>query len=226
MRLSTVEKFLLIAQHPIKGKFIISDMYMNYGIIGAILLDMSLEDKVIVENDKLILKNRVNADNQINSEVSIMISNSEKPRKIKYWIAKLARKSRKYKWTILSELVSKNFIRIEDKTFLGIIPYKRSYLIDNSARDNLIQQIRRNILFRQELSNENVVILGLIEACKMHKIITSDRDELKTIMKELKQIMKESPIADTVDKTIKQVQAAIIGAIVASTVTTAAGNSH
>ncbi len=208
MKLSTVENFLLFAHHPNKGRFVVSEMNINYGIIGAILLEMSLEDKVIIENDNLILKS------------------SKKPRKIKYWITKLSSKSRKYKWIILNELSGKNFMRIENKTFLGFIRYKRSYLIDNRTRDNLIQQLRNNILFQQELSNENVVLLGLIEACKMHNIIASNKDELKAIRKKLKQIIKESPIADSVDKTIKQVQGAILGAIIASTAASSAGRAH
>lgn len=226
MKLSTVEKFLLIAHHPNKGRFVVSEMNINYGIIGAILLEMSLEDKVIVENDNLILKNSRSAGNQIVSEISIMISSSNKPRKIKYWITKLASRSGKYKWIILNELSGKNFIRIENKTFLGFIRYKRSYLIDGRARDKLIQQLRSNILFRQEKSNESVVLLGLIEACKMHPIIASNKGELKVIRKKLKQIIKESPIADTVDKTIKQVQAAIFGAIIASIAASSAGRAH
>lgn len=65
----------------------------------------------------------------------------------------------------------------------------------------------------RDLSNETILVLGLIEACKMHKILTSDKVELKRLKQELKEIINESPISNTVDKTIKQVQAAIIGAI-------------
>lgn len=218
MKLSIAETFLLIAQHPIKGRFLTSDIHINYGIIGAFLLEMSLEGKVEIENGKLIIKHSESTDHKIISELSITIANSKKPRKIRYWISKLARNSKKYKWIILSELADNNFIRIENKTFLGLIPYKRNYLIDNVSRDHLIQELKSKLLLRQELSNENLIIFGLIEACKMHKIITSDKNELKIIRKVLKQIIKESPIAETVDETIKQVQAAIIGAIVASTV--------
>jgi len=181
MRLNTTEKFLLIAQHPDRGRFILSDLHINYGIIGAILLEMSIENRVIIENDYLILKNSANNDNQIISEISMLISNSKKPRKIKYWLTKLSRKSRRYKWIILNDLVNKKITRIENKSFLGFIPYKRSYLIDNITRDNLIQGLKNNVLFHKELTNENVVLLGLIEACKMHKIITSDKDRIKKI---------------------------------------------
>lgn len=226
MRLSTVEKFLLIAHRPIKWGFITSDIYINYGIIGAMLLEMSLEEKVTIQDNKLVVKSGEIDENQIISEISFLINNSKKPRKIAYWINKLVRKSNKYKWAILNDLVTKSIMRIENKTFLGIIPYRRSYLTENGTRDNLIQQLKNSILFRQQLNNDTIVVLGLIEACKMHNIITSDRGELKIIRKELKQIIKESPIADTVNKTIKQVQGAIIGAVIASTIASTSAAPH
>lgn len=37
MKLSIVELFLLLAHHPSKGRFVINDMLINYGIIAAIL---------------------------------------------------------------------------------------------------------------------------------------------------------------------------------------------
>ena len=97
MNLSSVEKFLVLAHHPQKGKFMISDIHINYGIIGAILLDMSLEDKIKIENDRLVLKGSIELDDLIRSEIALQISQSTKPRKIRYWMSKLARKSRKYK---------------------------------------------------------------------------------------------------------------------------------
>ena len=210
----------MVAQHPSKGRFLISDMYINYGIIGAALLEMSLDKQIKIEEDKLILLKNRNLDNPIISEISMEIRNSKKPRKIKYWVTKLARKSRKFKWIILNDLEKDNLLRIENRKFLGLIPYRKSYLIDGTTRENLISQLRSNVLFRHNLNEDSILMLGLVEACKMHKIITSDREELKKLKKELKEIIKESPIADTVDKTIKQVQAAIIGAVVASTVVT------
>lgn len=226
MKLSTAEKFLLLAHHPDKGRFIISDVQTEYGIIGAILLDMSLENLISIEDGKLLLRKSEKADNQIINEVLSLIGNSDKPRKIKYWIPKLARKSRKYKWIVLMELEKKSVMQIESRKILGIIPYRKSYLTDNYSRNNMIQQLRNNILFHKELNNESVSILGMVEACKMQKIIATDRDELKRVREELKQIMKESPIADTVNQTIKQVQAAIIGAMMAAVAASSTAAHH
>ena len=117
----------------------------RYGIIGSVLLEMALNDKISIVNDRLVLKNDVKFDNPIFSEVSMKIKHSKKPRKIKHWITKLAGKSRKYKWIILSKLENINLIRVENKKFLGFIPYRKSYLTDLNARTNLIQQLKEDI---------------------------------------------------------------------------------
>lgn len=228
MKLNTFEKFLLIAHHPSKGRFAISEVHINYGIIGAGLMEMSLFELIKIEKQMLVIKNGIATNNAIVSEISMIIKNSKKPRKIKYWIPKLARKSKKYKWIVLNDLANKRLIRIEHKKFLGLIPYRKTYLTGSRLRNNLISQLKKNILHRQDLSDEDIVILGLIEACEMHKILSSDKEELKRLKKELKEIIKESSIANTLDETIKQVQAAIIGAMVASmvAVTAATAGSH
>lgn len=236
MKLSIVELFLLLAQHPTKGRFVIGDMQINYCIIGAILLEMSLDGKIGLENEILVLKGSDGAEsnidsgtgakNQIVSEISAIISGSKKPRKIRYWIGKLVQKSNKYKWAFMSELESRSFIRIEHKKFLGLIPYRKTYLIDTTTRDVIIEQLKNNMLHNQELSNESVVMLGLVEACKMYSIFTKDRGELKIIKAKLKQVIKESPIANSLDQTIKQVQAAILGAVIAGSVAASAGRGR
>ena len=223
MKLNTLAKFLLVAHHPEKGRFLISSIHINYGIIGAALLEMSRDGQIKIEGNKLILIKNEASDHPIISEISTEIRNSKKPRKVKYWVTKLAQRSRKFKWIILSDLEKNKLLRIEEKKFLGLIPYRKTYLIGAATRENMIRQLRNNVLFRSELEEDSILMLGLVEACKMHKIITSDRVELKKLKKELKEVIKESSITETADKTIKEVQAAIVRAISASAAAATAG---
>jgi len=186
---------------------------------------MSLDNRIGIEEKRLILKNVKRDDNPIISEISTIIGKSEKHRKIKYWVDRLTRKSNIYKRSLQDGLERKGLVRIEHHKFLGLIPYRKCYIIDSKMRDSLIRLLRECILFHKELNNENTVLLGLIEACRMHKILSSDREELKTIRKELKAIIKESPIAETVGETIKQVQIAIISSVAAATIATSAANN-
>jgi golgi phosphoprotein 3 len=224
MKLHTAEKFLILAHHPEKGRFIINGLQLNYGIVGALLLEMSLEKIVSVQDNRLVYNSAGKENDQVITELSATIRQSEKTRKIKSWISKFAGKSRRYKWTILRQLSDKKLIRIENKKFLGLIPYKRSYLINKSIRAEMIRTARNNVLYRKDLDEENIVVLGLIEACRMHRIISSDRQELKKIRKELKEIIKESPIAGVLAETIKQVNTAIIASVAASSAASSAAS--
>jgi golgi phosphoprotein 3 len=158
--------------------------------------------------------------NSIVSEISRTIRDSTKPKQLKYWIGKLSKKSGVYKRAVMGELERKRQVRIEDKKFLRLIPFTRYYLINNRIRLDLIKETKEAILSRRAFSNEDFSLLGLIEACKMHKILTTDKAELKILRRELKKLIKESPIASAVNHTIQQVQAAIISAIVVSSVAT------
>jgi hypothetical protein len=224
MSLNTAEKFLILAHRPEKGGFIPSNLYIKYGLIGALFLDMSLENIVSAQDNRLIYRSAGMNKDQVVSEISAVIRQSEKTRKIRYWITKFARKSRRYFWVRLNQLSDKKLMRIENKKFLGLIPYRRSYLIGNSIRADLIRTARNNVLFHKELTDENIVVLGLIEACRMHKVLSSDREELKKIRKDLKEIIKASPIAGVLSETIKQVQAAVVAAVIASSTASTGGH--
>jgi len=213
MTLNTAEKFLLLAQHPVKGRSVISNPEFSYGIAGALLLELTLEERIAIEDKRLILKNDKKSDNQSLSEAITAISKAQKRHRVSYWLERLERKAYVYRRYIMEGLERKNLIRTEYRKFLGLIPYRRYYLIDSMSRDNLIMQLRGCILFHKELNNENILLLGLIKACNMQNIIASDRREQKSIRKGLKEIIKEVPMNEAASQTIDQVQSAIFYAI-------------
>ncbi len=224
---NTAEKFLIIAHHPEKGRFMISGMFLQYGIAGAILLDMTLEERIDITGKSLIIKTHTTSSDPHINEVTNLISRDPRPRSVGYWVRKLARHYNKYLLQVLNSLVHKRMIRIEHRKFLGIIPYRKSYLIESYTRSNLVRQLKNDILANsRETSPATMVMAGLIEACRMHRLLSVDREELKNIRTRLKQIIKDSPVSDVVSQTIRQVQAAIIASVTASIVAATAGGRH
>lgn len=227
MKLNTAEKFLLLAKHPEKFWYKISEIHLNYGIIGSILIDLSLKKSLEIKekcfhvNTKFEYKDKEYPGFE---RISDFIINSKKSRKPKYWIQKFARKSRIYKWEFFNGLEKKRLVRIENRKFL-FIPYRRCYLVDSRTRNKLIDHLRDSVLYKKKKSEEDMAILGMVEACKMHKIISRDRHEVKMIKKELKTLLKDSPISQIVDDTIKQVQIAITIAIASSVAASTAAST-
>jgi golgi phosphoprotein 3 len=226
MNLTTSEEFLILAHHPEKGRFMVPDTQLSYGIIGALLLDMSSENRIAIEKEKLILKNSERSDSQAVSEITQIMNTADKPLKVRHWISRLERKYTRYKWILLRELESKRLMRIEEVKFLGIIPYRKSYLTETITRDKLIIHIKNRILSESGSGNESIGILGLIEACGMERLITTDREELRTMRKVIKKIIKESPIADMTNKVIREVETEIFAAMAASAAAASTANSQ
>lgn len=223
MKLDILSKFILLAHHPVNGRLQISGLPLNYGIVGAGLLEMSLEDLIHIEKKNLILKKGTELKNPVIKAISGTISKSGKSRSIKHWLQKLARNSHTYKWDILEKLRQKGIVRIEKKRLLGLFPYSKSYLIENRTREKLIRELREIALHGKSPSEDSQALLGLIEACKMHNLIAQDRKELKKLRKELKELLKDSQFSQAIEKTIQEVQTAIIAAIVVTTVIIPAG---
>ena len=224
--LTTPEKFILLAHHPVKGRYVISQLHLKFGLAGALLLEVTLDGSAEMQEDRLVLRRKPETRNAVLNEITGMLADSARPRRIRYWIRQLARRQRSYQWEIFNDLQRRRIVRIVQRRFLGWIPYRRSYLIGNKIHHDLIREMRKNILQNEDPSNEWVAAMGLIEACKMHRILSPDRGERKIIRKKLKLILKESPIASDVDKAIRQVQAAIVASVAASSAAAATAGSH
>ncbi len=220
------EKFLLIAHHPEKGRFMISQLFIQYGIAGSILLDMTLEDRIDIADKKLILKTARDSADPIISEVTVLMTQSSKSRKAEYWVRRLATRYNKFKWQILQGLADKRVLRIEERKFLGLIPYRKSFLTESYTRINLIRQLKNEILAYRGAPGDLTALAGMVKACRMQKILSTDRDEQKRIREQLKKMLRESPVSDAVSQTIRQVQAAITASVTAAIIASTAGRRY
>ena len=95
MELNISEKFLLLAHHPKKKRFIVSDIRLKYGLIGAVLLDLSLEEHFEIKNKKVIVKSNSKHSDFVFHELLQAMKNSGKDRKLRYWVRNFSYKARK-----------------------------------------------------------------------------------------------------------------------------------
>lgn len=218
MQLNTTEKFLLLTRHPRKGRALISDMHMHHVIMGIQFLELSaMEAFTLGEKDRVQLNDDFETTDPVLTEVVAQIRKSRRNRKVRDWIVKLSGKAARHKRTFLEKMEQKGLIRIEKKKILGLIPYRKVYLEDHKTRDELIYVLRSALLESKAEHHEILIILGMIDACKMHKVLGRSKQEVKEIKKKLQPFLKENPVASDVKKSIEQVQAAIMASIAAST---------
>jgi hypothetical protein len=224
MNLTTIEKFLLLAKDPVKPRFSISDLHLHHALIGMLFLELSKQNAISQENEKIVLNNDFKSDDPVLTDMFQTLSRSRRIRRLRTWIIKLSSKAPKYKRTFLEDMQSKGLVRIEVKTIMGFISYSRIYLEKPEIRGELVKDLRTAVLQEKELTAEMIVLLAMTEACKMHRIFVSDRKDIKLFKAKLKKIIKDSPVANDVERSIRQVQTAIIAAITVSAAAAAASS--
>ena len=226
MELSISKKLLILAKCPEKGRFKIPNMQLHFGLIGAILMEMEFAGTIKIEDKRVIPQRSAKMNDDVLQTIHQVMCDSTKERRIKYWVNKLNRKACKFKWHFIEQMQKERVLKIEHKRFLGLIPYKHAYLLNNRVRANLIINYRKAVLHASKIEKEDVVVLALLRACRYSRLLANERSERKKIRLKLKELLKDNEIAGSVEQSIQEVQAAISTAIVVTTAATAAAGSN
>lgn len=224
MELHIFDKFILLALDQKKGKFLIDSFTLNYGLAGAILLELSQLNKIEIKNKRIVVVDYKLTNHQIINASIKLINESRKDKKPRHWIYKLGNKSSGFKKRILNDLYHKKIVRIDVKTYLwGIIKIKRYPVINSSEINEIKERIREVVLEKLKPDVEVVLLLSLLASCKLTRILFATKKEHKQAKKRIKELTKDIEIGEAVSQTLKEIQAALI---VATTSTFVSSSSN
>jgi len=215
MDLNTAEKFLLIILHPEKSKYLISDQMLAPGLFGSIFADLTMDGKIEIIDKKVVTRSSYTKLSEAHRLLLGKLAASRRRKRVKAWLVDLAWSGRKYRHIILHDLAMKGMIKLEDKQFL-FFKYKRACLFNRNVRKSILEEVKEAILRSKVVDDEIASLLGIIAACKMHKIITKDKTELKTMKSNLEEMVKQDSISKEVHQVIMEMQAATTVAIITS----------
>ncbi len=219
------EHFISLSLNPDSGRYLILGNYLTYGIVGAILMDLSLAGRIKIENHKVI------ADNDLSStgipaydRMLRTISESVKIRNIKTWVRRLGTKAAWYRKEMQKYLIGNGILKEEKRRFIGI-PYRLHFVAKLGFRKNLISRYKEVILYNKVPEDHEIMVIGLMFACKMHRIIAKGGQERRKVRKKIVEIVKDNKFAADINKAIMEIQAAITASIAATAAMSAATSS-
>ena len=221
MKLSIAENFYILIHHPDKPRIVVTETARNAGMIGAILLDLSIGENIILENGLLKVKSARTTLPSCHKMILDKLSDAPKLRKPKNWISRMVQAPSKPKRALWENLEKKGILELVPRRFL-FIPYTQTWLIKRELRDKLIRDLRSIVFDKKEVDPGYASLLGLIQATKMYKLIAHTAVERKQARTRIKSIIESDVIMEGVGKVIQEMQAAMMAAIVASTAATSA----
>jgi len=224
MKLTIAESFYVLIHHPEKPRVMVTEAVRNAGMIGAIFLDLSVEGNVVIEDGLIRVKSIKSKLPPIHREILNKMADSVKLRKPKSWISRLTQTAGKTKRSLVEELERKGLMEVEHKRLL-FISYIRTWLSRTDAREKIIKELRGIVFDKKGFDGHYAGLLGLVQACKMHKLISTDRQEVKDSKARIKKIIESDLITQGVGTVIQEMQAAMMAAIIASTAATTAATA-
>lgn len=211
MQLHLFEKFILIALDQKKGRFLIDSLSLNYGIAGAILLELSELNKIIIQNKRIEVRDENPTNNTIIDTCIKLISNSKKTHKAKYWIYKIGNKSSVFKKIVLRELQEKNILKIDSKTYIwGLVKFFKYPVINHKQIQEIKIKLKKIVLENEKHEIEVLLLLSLMNSCKLIRILFVNKKEHKAAKKRIKELTENIEISEDVSQTLKEIQTAII----------------
>jgi len=211
MQLHLFEKFILLALDQKKGKFLIDSLSLNYGIAGAILLELSELNKIISQNKRIKVSDEKLTNNTIIDTCIKLIKKSKKNQTAKYWIYKIGYKSSGFKKIIINDLHEKGVLKIEKKTYIWRLVKLFKYQLINLKLTEEIKTKLKKIVFNNEKPEiEALLLLSLMNSCKLIRILFVNKSECRFAKKRINELTMNIEISETVSQTLKEIQTAII----------------
>ena len=220
MELNLIEEFLLIALDDNKGQFVTDSTHLHYGFAGAVMLELAIREKIQITNDKLeLIQSNYEKEIAINKVIDL-IHHSKKTRKIDYWVGKLANMARELKDDTLDGLIRKGILRKEDSKILWIIPNTKYPTQDLTPEKKIRQRLHDVMINGAASSPKDVMLLSLIDVSELTKEAFRTKEEYKIVKKKIKEVTQDIKISQVVNRTIRDIQAAIMIAVMASVIVT------
>jgi len=204
---SLSQKIYLLGIHPKKGGIVASaQSAMNYVLIGSVLLELSLENKIEFENNRIKVKSD-KSENPLHQFVLNKFSNTKKQLKISTWISKLTFSVKHIKKEIQKSLVKKRIIRMTQKRFL-IFSWHSPEVVNFQFLYKLVANIETQILKGTE-NPVDLVMLSFLKPSGLLKRLFPDRQKRRLAGKKINAVMNKNQLSVAVNNAIAASNAVI-----------------
>jgi|GEM_PF-2421427 len=214
MELTLAEELLLIALDDKRGKLITSSDYsIDYCLSGALLFDLSFENKIFVNNNNIEVNNDIPHQDEILNLALKVIQSSNRAENIQFWIKELCEKIPDMRNQMLENLVKKDVLYKVEKKLLKIFSNPR-YLPKQGESEYLVRARIRDIILKQKPYDvRSIMLIGLVNTADLVEEVFPALNDLKEARKWIKSMADSQKIHSSIADTLEQIQAAVEASI-------------
>jgi len=222
--LTLSEQLLLLALQDEKGTVISrASMALDFGLTGALLMELALRDRIAVRDGKLgIMVSDPTGDPLLDEVLNNIVGRDGKPRPLRYWLPRLARKIKRLRHRVADRLVASGILRCEHRRILGIFPSVRYPTVNPLPELETRERLKSAILMDAEPGKDTIVLAGLLKACNLVQEVFDKRTK-KQALRRLRKLTADEPVSRAVGETVAAVQAAVTAAVTTAVIAGGSG---
>jgi hypothetical protein len=217
--LNLIDKLLLLALDDDKGTFVSNSMVFDYCLAGALLYELTIHERIRVQDDKVILTNPRKLHNEVLDLGISVLEKSTKERKVSYWIDKLAHQEKKLRELVLTKLTQQGILEEKEDKILWVFTQKKYPMINGLPEEGLRKRLHGIVTQNLKASTDEIMIISLVDASSLNKEVYG-KELAKQHAKTIKKLIKEYPFADATGKLIKEIHDSIVASVVLLVTTT------
>lgn len=204
--LTFAEEILLLTLDDESGKFAYADSTeLRYALAGAVLMDLALRSKIDTDLKKLFVVDSSPTGEEILDRYLSNISAANQDYSTRYWVTEIAKNGDDIKDKALTMLVEKGILKVKEKKILWVFETRRYPVVDDTEEKEVKRRILDLLLSDEIPAPRDVVLVSLIDACKLFPKILSSH-EAERLAPRIEQIRRLDLIGQAVSQVLERLR--------------------
>ncbi len=215
--LTFLEKIVLLGLDD-KGWFSNSEHRIKYAMAGAILFELYMQGRLVVEENIVRVTNQNSLADPGLNRVLDFICSGKKQRTLKNWMQRIVMKKLMIRKTVIKSLIEKKILKKEEYSLLWVMYQFKYPILNTEVKRALQQELYDNILNGRKLSDHDLMMVSVMENCRMVRKNFHGYENYSKLRKLIREIAQFDKVENETTKMIEMVHLATSRAIIASNV--------
>lgn len=170
--LTFAEEFILLSLDEKSGDFRTTHfMSLEYGIVGAILMELQILNRLDSDPDRLWVVDASPTGQEEFDRVISMIRSHDREESPQWWIKEIGRQCGDFKDSLITRLVDRGILKVQDKRVLWVFPTRKYPLIDNREVMEVRARIRALVMSDDIPEPRDIILIALMRACELEDAV-------------------------------------------------------
>nr|WP_320118971.1 GPP34 family phosphoprotein [uncultured Marinifilum sp.] len=212
MKLNLVDQLTLLALDDEKGSFVADSMSFGYGLAGAVILELSLQEMIEVHEKKLRLTSDQSCKDELLDYFLEIIRKEKKEKDIQEWVEVIGAEETYIKENTVEKLIGAGILLKKEEKFLWVFSNDK-YPTQNVKPENELRKALIDILTDQrEVNLHDMMLFSLIDMCELNTEVFG-KEKAKKYENKIKNIVESEQLSSSLTQAIKEIHEVLMSVI-------------